>query len=343
MRILIIGGTRFIGPYVVRGLAALGHEVAVFHRGQSSMDFPAGVQTILGNRKDLGNYRSQFQTFSPHVVIDMIPYVEQDAVDLVKVFSGAAQRVVVVSSMDVYRAYGRLIRTEPSEPDALPLTEKSPLREKLYPYRSDPLRSVEDPQRWMDDYDKTLVERVILNQSDLPGTVLRLPAVYGPGDRQHRLFPYLKRMDDHRPVILLGEGVANWRWARGYVEDVAAAIAAAAVSDQTAGQVYNVAEPGALTELEWVRAIGRAAGWNEKILVVPEAALPEPMKTVENTRQDLIASTEKIRAELGYHEQVHQQEALIRTITWERVHPPEVIEPTVFDYAAEDEVINSQA
>lgn len=342
MRILIIGGTRFIGPYVVRGLAAMGHEVAVFHRGQSSIEFPSGVQAILGNRKDLGSYRGQFRAFLPQVVIDMIPFVEQDAYDLTKTFSGIAQRVVAVSSMDVYRAYGRLIRTEPGEPDALPLTEKSPLREKLYPYRSEPLRAEDDPQRWMDDYDKILVERVVLNQPDLPGTVLRLPAVYGPGDRQHRLFPYLKRMDDRRPVILLGDGVANWRWARAYVENVAAAIVASAVSDQAAGQIYNVAEESALTEIEWVYAIGRAAGWKGNVRIVPEAVLPEPMKTGEDTRQDLTASTEKIRSELGYHEQIAQQEALIRTIAWERNHPPEVFDANAFNYLAEDEIVASQ-
>lgn len=35
MRILLVGGTRFLGPPVIRLLLAAGHEVAVFHRGQS--------------------------------------------------------------------------------------------------------------------------------------------------------------------------------------------------------------------------------------------------------------------------------------------------------------------
>jgi nucleoside-diphosphate-sugar epimerase len=48
-----------------------------------------------------------------------------------------------------------------------------------------------------------------MGTAGLPGTVLRLPTVYGPGDYQHRLFEYLKRMDDGRPAILLGEGVAS--------------------------------------------------------------------------------------------------------------------------------------
>ena len=63
-----------------------------------------------------------------------------------------------------------------------------------------------------------------MGTAGLPGTVLRLPTVYGPGDYQHRLFEYLKRMDDGRPAIPLGEGVASWRWTHGYVEDVALAV-----------------------------------------------------------------------------------------------------------------------
>jgi nucleoside-diphosphate-sugar epimerase len=39
MKVLIIGGTNFIGPPVVRRLTDLGHQVAVFHRGQTDADF----------------------------------------------------------------------------------------------------------------------------------------------------------------------------------------------------------------------------------------------------------------------------------------------------------------
>ena len=41
MKVLVIGGTNFIGPPLVRRLVALGHEVAVFHRGRTQADLPA--------------------------------------------------------------------------------------------------------------------------------------------------------------------------------------------------------------------------------------------------------------------------------------------------------------
>ena len=111
-----------------------------------------------------------------------------------QVFDGVARRVVVLSSMDVYRAYDRFRGVEPGEPELRPLTEDAPLRERLFPYRS----QAKDENDLLFHYEKILVERAVLGQADLAGTVLRLPCVYGPGDDQHRTFEYLKRMDDGR-------------------------------------------------------------------------------------------------------------------------------------------------
>jgi hypothetical protein len=69
-----------------------------------------------------------------------------------------------------------------------------------------------------DDYDKIPVARTIMSDPELAGTILRLPMVYGPGDMFHRLHPYLKRMDDRRPAVLIQEDAAQWRGPRGYVE-----------------------------------------------------------------------------------------------------------------------------
>ncbi len=51
MRVLIIGGTNFMGPLVVQSLHSQGHAVAVFHRGKTTTTLPEGVQEILGDRR----------------------------------------------------------------------------------------------------------------------------------------------------------------------------------------------------------------------------------------------------------------------------------------------------
>jgi hypothetical protein len=90
-----------------------------------------------------------------------------------------------------------------------------------------------------------------MSEPDLPATILRLPMGYGPGDYQHRLPSYLKRMDDKRPAIILPRSVAGWRG-------------------------------------------------------------------------------------LGYTEPTLLDEAMRRSVAWERANPPDEFDPAKFDYAAED-------
>src|SRR5262249_42866327 len=159
MQVLIIGGTGFIGPATVHLLVERGHEIALFHRGLTAANLPEGALHILGDRSDLPAYSREFSRFAPDVVLDMHPMTGAQAQAVLQTFSGIAQRFVAISSQDVYRAYGRLIGTEPGSPDPTPLAEDAPLRERLYPYRGATLRSDDDPKRWTDDYDKILVER----------------------------------------------------------------------------------------------------------------------------------------------------------------------------------------
>lgn len=336
MRVLVLSGTGFIGHVVVRLLAERGDEITVYHRGQTRADLPDGVRHILGERSELPARREELAQRAPEVVLDMRPMAEAEARAALATFSGVARRIVAISSGDVYRAYGRLIGTEPGPLDAVPLTEESPLREKLYPYRGETPRAEDDPRRWTDDYDKILVEHAILSEPALPGTVLRLPAVYGPRDGQHRLFEYLKRMDDGRPAILLDKGVAGWRWMRGYVENVAEAIALAVSNERAAGRDYNVAEEEAYSEAEWARRVGDAAGWHGEIVTLPRERLPKHLVPDINTSQDLTMDSSRIRAELGYREPVPLDEALRWAIAWERANPPAEIDAAQFDYAAED-------
>lgn len=339
MRILIIGGTRFIGPQVVLNLLDMDHDVTIFHRGENEVELPQKIRHIHGNRHYLSDYRSEIKEFSPDVVLDMIALCERDSKTIIETFKGIAARLVTVSSQDVYRAYGKVIRAEPGPVEPVPLTEDSPLRTKLYPYRDEIPRDRDDPQRFLDDYDKIPVEQAIMNEPELPGTVLRLPMVYGQRDNQHRLFNYLRRMDDRRPAIILDSGIASWRATRGYVENAGAAIALATADERAAGRIYNVGDRGAYSMSEWVKKIGEAAEWAGEIAVVPKENLPSELVADMNTDQDLVADTARIREELGYEQGVDVGEALARTIHWERQHPPSSIDPSTFDYATEDSVL----
>jgi nucleoside-diphosphate-sugar epimerase len=337
MRILVLGGTRFIGPPAVRRLAGLGHEVTLFHRGQSQADLPTTVQHLTGDRKELATHAATLRGLAPEVVLDMLPLGEADAQLVVDLFRGVARRLVAISSVDVYRAYDRFRRADPGPPDPTPLTETSPLRDQLYPYRA----MVAGPEDRMYHYDKILVERAVLGEPALPGTVLRLPMVYGPGDYQHRLFGYVKRMDDERPAIILETGFAGWRAPRGYVEEMGEAIARCVVDERAAGQVYHVGDTLNRTEAEWVQQIAQVVGWRGEIVTLPNDQLPPALQHDYDPAQDLALDSTRIRQELGYGETMPPEEALQRTVAWERANPPPQIDPAQFDYAAEDEVLNN--
>ncbi|HCF27403.1 MAG TPA: NAD-dependent dehydratase [Cyanobacteria bacterium UBA11049] len=340
MRILLIGGTNFIGPPVVRHLCAMGHEVTVFHRGKTSAELPLEVNQIIGDRANLPNFKREFERVSPQVVLDMIPYTEQDALTLMSTFKGITQRIVAISSMDVYRAYSVLLGKE-AEVVPIPLKEDSPLRQQLYPYRD---RFDSNSEFDYENYEKILVEKVVMSEPDLPGTILRLPMVYGSGDFQHRLYSYLKRMDDNRPAIVLEESIARWCGCYGYVENVAYGIALAVIDERASDRIYNIADSLSLTEAERIRNIGRIAGWNGEVVVVPKSQMPAEWKPIGNTEQHWIADTTRIRQELGYSEIVPLQEALLRSIEWQRAHPPEKPEESgggwlLLDYATEDAIL----
>jgi len=337
MRLLIIGGTGFMGPFVLKILAAEGHDLAVYHRGFAKPVLPAGVREILGDQRDLAKSTSEFRAFAPDVVVNFILASERQAKTLVEVFRGIAGRMVVLSSGDVYRAAGVLHGTEPGPLQPMPLTEESDLRSHGPTYRKEAIELLRKTFAWLDDdYDKIPVERVVMSDPDLAGTILRLPMVYGPGDPLHRLYPYLKRMDDGRPAILIQEDAALWRGPRGYVENVAAGIALAATAPTAAGRIYNLAEPESFTELEWAWRIARVAGWTGSVLPVSVDLIPEHLRLPYNSAQHWIMSSARIRAELGYAEPVTLRTALARTIEWERANPPVEVDPKQFDYASED-------
>jgi nucleoside-diphosphate-sugar epimerase len=251
---------------------------------------------------------------------------EKDALSSVAAFRGLARRLVALSSGDLYRAYGVFTRLEPGPLEPTPIREDSALRQALFPYRAGAMPG--DDQY---DYEKILVERVVMADTRLPATVLRLPMVYGPGDYQHRLAPYLKRMLDGRRAILLDEGMARWRCLRGYVEDVAAGVVLAVTSPAAAGRVYNLAEPLASTEAEWVARIGAIVGWDGVIVSIPRSKMAVPF----NTGQDLCVDTSRIRSELGYREVVDPDDALRETVAWEQDHLPEL----PVDYGQEDRLL----
>jgi nucleoside-diphosphate-sugar epimerase len=341
MRVLVIGGTGFIGPHITRELIRRDHQVTVFHRRRTEV--PPGVREIVGDRQRLAESADNVRSLAPDVVVDVVLSSGRQARELMNVFRGHARRVVALSSMDVYRACGVTHRLEEGPLESLPLREESSaLRTKLQTYPPAQVQMLQQVFGWLDEeYDKIPIEREILAHSELPGIVVRLPMVYGPGDPLHRFQPIVKRIVDGRRAIPFSAELAQWRVTKGYVEDVGAAIVAAAVADRASGRIYNVGEADTLTELEWAQQVARALNWDGEFKLMPDDRLPAHLRAPGNTAQHWVGDTTRIREELGFRETVARDEALRRTVEWERSNPPTGFTPHHFDYPSEDEALRN--
>jgi nucleoside-diphosphate-sugar epimerase len=286
MNVILIGGTGFIGPHVVRGLIAAGHATTVLHRGQHEIEPQTGVRHVHHPAASIpvGHFPRELFTPEPHVVIHMNAMGEVDARAAATAFHGRVGRIVWLSSGDVYRAYGKLARIEPGPVESGLLTEDCPLRSVFYPYRNKAKSS--DSIEF--NYEKLFVEQIALSATSPAGVILRLPKVYGPGGNADLASVY--RFRNH----------PNWRWTHGYVENVAAAIVLAALHPGARGRVYNVGEENTPTVAE------RLAG-----LPASDIA-PDPESSFDFSH-DIAYDTTRIRHELGYREPVDYEEGLRRT------------------------------
>ena len=129
MRVLILGGTRFIGRRIALDLLARGEEVVVVHRGEPAE--LAGCQHVHVARSALGEVAGQLRSLRPDAVIDTRAMTQADAAAVLPYVPDA--HLVLLSSIDVYRAYELLLAGQGGEP--VPLTETSPVRAGRYPLR----------------------------------------------------------------------------------------------------------------------------------------------------------------------------------------------------------------
>lgn len=305
MRVLVLGGTRFIGRRIVERLHARNDQVLVVHRGNSE---PAGwvpVQHLHTERHTLGAHAKQVRAFDPDAVIDTYALTAGD-VDAVLPFLPEVP-TVVLSSQDVYQAAAGL-RTGQVEA-SVPLTEDAELRRQRYPYRGAGLPGVPD------DYDKLDVEQRWLPRG---AVVLRLPLVYGPYDEQVREDLVLRRVRADRRQMPVGAG--NMLWSRAHVDDVACAVLAAIDTRAADGHPLNIGERTTPTMRAWVEQIIAAAGADLQLVRVPDQHLPPDLALLGAPAQHLLATTERAQHLLGWHP-ADSADRVLASVRWHLQHP----------------------
>jgi len=303
VRITVLGGTRFIGRAIVEELHAAGDELLIVHGGQlEPADMPE-VDHLHCARAELADHQRELVAFDPQAVVDCRALTRADAEIALRVLPGVERRIVI-SSVDVYRAFGAL--NNERETDPVPLDEDSPVRPDRYPYRG--------TLPGMDDYDKLDVEDIYL---PMGATVLRLPMVYGEHDYQRREEFILRRVRAGRTRIPFGAGM--WLACRVYVRDVARAVSLA-LQSPVAG-VMNICEDRTYSMRKWSEMILNSAGSSAELVRVRDELLPEDLKETGTMSQHIAVTARKARALLGWAPS-DPEETLRTTVRWHLENPP---------------------
>jgi 2'-hydroxyisoflavone reductase len=122
MRLLVLGGTVFLGRHIVTAAQARGHELTLFNRGLSDPGPIAGIEQIHGDREhDLALLAGRRWD----AVIDTSGYVPRVVTDSARALADAVDRYVFVSSISAYGTFPEpgLDESAPTAPDPVPATE----------------------------------------------------------------------------------------------------------------------------------------------------------------------------------------------------------------------------
>jgi nucleoside-diphosphate-sugar epimerase len=206
MRILIMGGTRFIGVYLTQILLDQGHEVTLFNRGNKPA--PAAVEQIFGDRSNAADLKAKLtgQTFD--AIFDNNGRELSDTQPLAEIFKDRVQHFVYMSSAGVYL-----------KSDQMPHMENDPI----------------DPKsRHKGKHD---TETYLADQG-LPFTSIRPTYIYGPQNYNDLETWFFDRIVRDRPIPIPSHGQHFTQF--GHVKDLAQAMANVLGNTAAIGQIYNV-------------------------------------------------------------------------------------------------------
>jgi len=318
VRVIVLGGTWFVGRAIVDALVTAGHTPLVVHRGLAEPAEAPGVEHLHAERDSWPDRRADFAAFRPDAAIDVSAGNGTGARAALSALPPGIG-LVALSSVDVYRAFEGLRARR--QTDAVPLTEDSPLRDTRY---------LEGPE-----WENLEVEELYRPAG---ATVLRLGAVYGEHDYQHRFEPVLRRVRAGRSRMPVGTG--SFLFSRVYVGDVAQAVLAALAvlgNESSAGQVFNIVETRTAPMRLFYEQIVAAAGAELELVRVRDDLLPADLRAVGAVEQHLLSSAQKARDVLGWRDS-DGTAVLRRSVRWHLEHPPPEWDS---DFSADDAALDA--
>ncbi|MFZ4565011.1 MAG: NAD-dependent epimerase/dehydratase family protein [Prochlorococcaceae cyanobacterium] len=225
MKILVMGGTRFIGPPLVARLLAQGHALTLFTRGRQPL--PDGVESLTGDRSTTeGMQALEGRRFD--VIIDSSGRTLADSQAVVARTGAPSHRFVYVSSAGVY-----------ADSTSFPLDEEA---------ATDPASrhaGKAETEAW-------------LAREGIPFTSFRPTYIIGPGNYNPIEAWFFDRIVHRLPVPIPGDGSTITQL--GHVDDLALAMARCLEVDAATNRIYNCSGRQGVTMLGLLEAAARACG-----------------------------------------------------------------------------------
>jgi 2'-hydroxyisoflavone reductase len=253
MKVLVIGGTQFIGRLLVAELLKLKHDVTVLHR-KRRYSLSKSVQNLAADRNDGDAMRRTLAGKRFQAVFDNVYDMERGTTGAQVEATALAcgdhlERYVFTSSV---AAYG----------DGLNHIEDSPLAADAHPY--------------VYARNKAMSERALFrlhHSTGFPVVTFRPPFVYGPHNQWYREAFFWDRIRRKRPVIIPGDGTRLMQFV--FVRDLVNAMVRALAVETAVGQAFNIGHQRSVTQVEFVRELGRAAGKEPSLAHVPRERIVE--------------------------------------------------------------------
>lgn len=238
MKILVLGGSAFVGKHLMLGLAA-DHEVAALTRGLTPGDW-TGVNHITCDRSDPVALRRALGNRHFDAIVDVSCYTGVDCATLVSALETPPNVHILISSAGIYNR----------RVDRLPFEESSAGGGDLI---------------WGDyGREKWVAERELF-QGYGPAVrtiALRPPYIYGPGNNLPRESALWARMASSRPIFVPGNGETLIQMC--YIDDLAAIVRAAIAGGLDTG-AYNVGEDSFYTFDQYIRLLAQVGSFEPRI------------------------------------------------------------------------------
>ena len=312
MRILIMGGTRFIGVYLTKILAERGHEVVLFNRGNKPVPVE-GIQQINGDRCDASQLKEKLSSEKFDAIFDNNGRQLSDTKPLAEIFKDRVKHFVYMSSAGVYL-----------KSDLLPLVERD---------------SVDPNSRHLGKYE---TEKE-LEEMGLPWTSIRPTYIYGPLNYNDLEAWFFDRISRDRPIPIPGNGMHITQL--GHVKDLAMAMAAVLGEETAIGQVYNISGEKYVTFDGLARACAAAAGKSSEDLKLvrynPKDFDFGKRKAFPMRVQHFFTDVSKAIKELNWKPEFDLISGL--KDSWENDYLASGRDKKDVDFSTDDEILNTQS